>query len=509
MSLKFRIIVNAISNWANMFVTAVAGLVVVPVILSQLGTSAYGVWALLAYGLAFPALLEISFGLAMSRFAAFYRNEPDKLNAFVTVSFFILAFFGIVVIIIAIICSFFISNWFEAIPKEYAHAAQITCILVGVTFGLQMLQSTHAGVLRGFEYYTLSNAVLMFSSILRAILIVVFLVFWKTIIAIQVAYIITTILSALAMYYVAKHSIPILKFNMKGINKEIVWELYRYTYHSIARSGSTIAMFNILTLLIGWKGTAADVTAYDIASKLPNVIRSLLGGVQSVFLPVVTNLKATGQIQMVRSVVKKTTQMCFVLSMIVAVLLISLGEPLLHFWLRREVSVNMIIVMNLLVLSMLPDGFFGLWLPVLVGLGDLKWLTGMSILGAALAVILAFVLIQKSLMIAPIAVAVSLLIVLWLYRGIWLPLYGIRQLNITAIEYFKDSMFKPLIALIISIIIVYILHNFLKSNNISFFIRSGVAGFLVSSIFALIVLPQEVKSVFNLVKNIKIFQKGL
>jgi len=505
MSLKRRIILNVASNWASMFVTAVAGLIVVPFILTKVGSTGYGVWALLAYGLAYPQLLEAAFALSINRFVAFYRQDTKQLNAFVSASFVIMIVLSIVTIAAAVAVSFFLSDLFRAITPEFQRSAQITCILVGVTLAMQMLQSTHSGALRGYEYYTRSNAVLIVASILRVAMIIGFLMFWKSIVAIQVAYVISMALAAIATFIVAHYSIDGLKINLKLINRAVLRELWIYTYHSIARSGSTIIMFNTLTLLVGWKGTAQDVMVYDIGFKFPNLIRSLLGGIQNVFLPVVTNLKANGQVEAVKSIVKRMTQMCFILTLIVIIPLIILAEPLLRFWIRKDFSDNLVVVMNILTISSLPDGLFGLWLPVLVGVGHLRWLTRMSVGGAIAAIAMTFVLMLGFVSV-PMAPSISLLVTMWIYRGIWLPLYGIKKLEIGLAEYFKDSMAKSMVASVVSFVVAFGLQYFLTEYKFHFLIQAFTITALVTAIFAVVAARQETGELFSRV--IKTLQRG-
>ena len=90
MSLRKRIIVNAGSNWASMFVTAAVVLVFVRIIPHNLGWASYGVWALLSTGLRYPMILERAFSLSINRFVALYRDDCDQLNRFVSASFVIL-----------------------------------------------------------------------------------------------------------------------------------------------------------------------------------------------------------------------------------------------------------------------------------------------------------------------------------------------------------------------------------------------------------------------------------
>ena len=325
MSLKKRIVMNAGSNWAQMFVNAATGLVLIRIMLSSLGESRFGVWALLAFGLNYPMILNSALTLSVNRFVAFYRNDIKQMNCFVSASFAILTGLALLTVVVAILVSFVVSDIFAAIPAELARDAQITCILVGLTLAFKTLEGNFAGALRGYEYYTRSNIVLISNNIIRAILVVVILVVWKSIIAVQLVYMTIRAISALSMYFVARGSIAGLRIDFRQVNRVALRELFDYTVHSLARSGGIILMYTAMTLLVGWAGRAEDVTVYTVAFQLAGFVRSLLGNVQNVFLPTVTNLYASGQTHKIKSLVKKGTQISAVLIFALSILLFFLS----------------------------------------------------------------------------------------------------------------------------------------------------------------------------------------
>ncbi|HLB72671.1 MAG TPA: oligosaccharide flippase family protein, partial [Sedimentisphaerales bacterium] len=347
---------NAGSNWANTAVAGVVQLVLIPITLRALGESGYGVWALFAYGLSYPMILEGAFALSINRFVAYYANNQGQLSRYVSASFVILTGLAVLTAGAAVLVSFVVADIFAAIPDELAGPAQVTCILVGLTLALKMLESTFSGALKGFQYYTRCNGVVIWTTILRAILTVALLYFWKSIIAVQLAFVITGMISAVLMFLVARKSIPGLSVSVRLIDKDTMRELWRYTSHSIARSGSKIAMENTLMLLVGWKGTATDVAVYNIAFRLPGMIHGFLVGAQNVFLPALTSLCADGQIEKIKAVVKKGTQICSVLTLLSSILLFAFAERILVHWLGApEQTVG---VMYVVILSVVPGGLF-------------------------------------------------------------------------------------------------------------------------------------------------------
>ena len=140
MSLRKRIIMNASSNWVGMFVNAAIGFFLVRIIWRSLGPDGFGVWALLSTGLRYPMIFENAFSLSTNRFVAYYRNDSNQMNRFISASFIILSGLAVLTVIIIALLSFYVSRIFTAIPNELATEAKTTCILVGITLALKMIE---------------------------------------------------------------------------------------------------------------------------------------------------------------------------------------------------------------------------------------------------------------------------------------------------------------------------------------------------------------------------------
>ena len=500
MSLRKRIIINAASNWASTVVAAVVGLVLVRFMLSGLEATGYGVWALLATGLRYPMILERAFVLAINRFVAFYRSDIKELNRFVSASFIILTALAVLTVVAAVLLSFVISDIFSAITAEFARDARITCILVGVTLAFKMLEANFSGTLQGCQYYTSYNAVVITANLLRAVLTIGLLVVWKSIIAVQLAFGITAAISALSMFFVARRSVAGLSINVRLINRKTLQELWRYTSHSMGRSGSSIFMYSTLALLVGRVGTAANVTAYDIASKIPGFVRGFLAATQVVFLPAVSDLWAKGQIKTIKAVVKKGTRISSVLACALLLLLFVFTEKFLALWLKGAVPEGTVWVMRVLIISVLPGGLFEIWLPALVGMGHLRGLTIASIAAALIAILLELVLLRDFVTV-PMAPAIALVVVLWAKTGLWLPLYGLHKLGIRPYEYLKDSLYQPLAASLVSIAVILVLNNVLLKGTFHWLVMLVLATVVVMVTFTFISMRKEAADLFLAVRT--------
>jgi len=460
------------------------------------------VWALLSTGLRYPMLLERAFSLSINRFVAFYRDDENQLNRFVSASFVILSAIAVLTVAAAVLLSFVIADIFTAITDELAGDAQITCILVGVTLAFKILEGTFTGALRGYQYHTRSNAVVIAANLLRAILTVGLLVFWKSMIAVQLAFGIAAAVSAVLMFLVARKSIAGLKIDLLKFRRETMRELFRYTGHATARSGSVVVMYSTIALLVGKVGTAEDMAVYDVASRIPGFVRGFLAGVQNVFLPAVTSLHANGQIEKVRSLVKKGTHMSSVLTCASLILLFVFTREVLVFWLRDVVPPETVLVMRVLIISIVARGFFGILFPSLVGMGHLRGLTIAAIVAAVSAILLELILLQSFVAIPiPLAPAISLVVVMWAYMGLWLPFHGLHKLGLRPYEYLKDSLYQPLVASVVAIAALWVLSSILPKESIHWVVMLIVSTAVVTASFTAIALQREVSDLVGAVRK--------
>ncbi len=489
MSLRKRIIINAGSNWVCMLITAAVGLVLFRIIRHNLGAS-FGVWLLLSTGLRYPMILERAFSLSTNRFVAYYRDNTEQLNQFVSASFGILMALAVLTVVAATLLSFFISNIFTAITAESAREAQITCILVGVTLAFRIVEATFGGALRGYQYHTRSNAVAITANLLRALLTVGALTVWKSMIAVQLAFGTAAAASVLLMFFVAQKSITGFRITVSKVGRKTLRELFRHTGHAAARSGSMIFMFSTLVLLVGKVGSAQDVEVYAIASLIPGFVRGLLAGTQNVFLPVVTSLNANGQTERLKAIIKKGTHISSALACALLILLFVFTREVLAIWLKDSVPPETVLVMRVLIISVVSRGFFGIWFPSLVGIGHLRGLTIAAITTAVSAILLTLILLQVFTSV-PMAPTIALVVVLWGYMGLWLPFYGLHKLGIHPYEYLKDSLYQPLAASVVSIIALWVLSSILLRGNVHWLVMLTFSTVVVMVSFTAISLRKE------------------
>jgi Na+-driven multidrug efflux pump len=319
-------------------------------------------------------------------------------------------------------------------------------------------------------------------------------------IAVQLAFVISAGVSVLLMFSVARKSIAGFKIAFSKIGKNTIREFFHHTGHATARSGSMVFMFSTLVLVVGRVGSAEDVEVYAIASMIPSFIRGLLAGTQNIFLPVITSLNASGQTERVKAIIKKGTHLSSALACALLILLFVFAGEALSIWFKDSVPSETVLVMRVLIISVVSRGFFGIWFPSLVGIGHLRGLTIAAFTTAVSAVIIELILLQGFVSV-PMAPSIALVIVLWGYTGLWLPLHGLRKLGIHPYEYFKGSLSGPLAASLVSIAALWVLSSILPKETIGWPATLILAAGVVMASFTAISLRKETADLVAAVRN--------
>jgi O-antigen/teichoic acid export membrane protein len=233
---------------------------------------------------------------------------------------------------------------------------------------------------------------------------------------------------------------------------------------------------------------------------IPSFIRGLLAGTQNVFLPVITSLNATGQTEKVKAVIKKGTHISSALACALLILLFVFTREVLGIWFKEAVPPETVLVMRVLIISVVSRGFFGIWFPSLVGIGHLRGLTIAAFTTAISAVIIELILLQDFVSV-PMAPSIALVVVLWGYTGLWLPLHGLRKLGIHPYEYFKDSLSEPLAASLVSIAALWLLSSILLGENVHWALMLTLSIVVVMVSFTAISLRKETADLIVAVRN--------
>ena len=148
-----RAALGILTNHASAIVMALAGFVLVPIVLRYVGREDYGLWATIGQVLGYLALLDVGFGSAVLRRAAQLReyNDHNALNRLVSTAVVLYSILGSCFLVTGLALSFLLPHW-SVIPAERSSIAVVVFVVMisytAVLFPLKVGTSILIGLQR-------------------------------------------------------------------------------------------------------------------------------------------------------------------------------------------------------------------------------------------------------------------------------------------------------------------------------------------------------------------------
>jgi O-antigen/teichoic acid export membrane protein len=147
--------------------------------------------------------------------------------------------------------------------------------------------------------------------------------------------------------------------------------------------------FQTTALVIGRWMTTADVVTFAIPNSLMLILLQFVGGISSVIMPMATNLHTRGETRALRDILFKWTKIAMALAWCVGFFLLVFGPAFLEFWVKKGYTAESGSVLRILMVSYLVlVPVRGVAVPMLMGIGEAKWLTIATLAAGVLNLIL-------------------------------------------------------------------------------------------------------------------------
>lgn len=285
-----QIYAGSVISYFLIFLNIVLGLIYTPWILSEIGSSAYGIYTL-AGSITAMFLLDFGMSAAITRFIAVYRVKDDyrSINEIFTI---ILKLYLIIVGLLAIIfivIFFNINVIYSNLPVDelnsFKAAYIITALFVTICFPVNICN----GVLNAYEEYI----VLKLSDVLNKVGSVI-----VTIIALKLNgglyalifisglfNLLTFIVKLIAVYKKTDVHFISNYFNWKRLK-----EIFSFSIWSTVSSVAQQMIFNVMPTILAMVSTTSVITMYGFANVIEGYISTITGAINGLFLPKISRI---------------------------------------------------------------------------------------------------------------------------------------------------------------------------------------------------------------------------
>ncbi len=153
----FRILSVAVfSTWISRIINIVCAIITLPILISHLGKTEFGIWVIVGQTVSFLSLPDLGTTTSIGRILARFRglNDEKSIKQLISTSTLILCLAGLLTLIIVLL----VSPWIPmllAIKGKYINITRLVFLISGVSFAIQFPLRIGMGILAGHQLYGL------------------------------------------------------------------------------------------------------------------------------------------------------------------------------------------------------------------------------------------------------------------------------------------------------------------------------------------------------------------
>jgi O-antigen/teichoic acid export membrane protein len=475
-AIRRQVALSTASNYAGRLVTLTVWFVLTPIIVSHLGSTNYGLWALVASFVAYGNLADLGIASAIVKYVAEYRAHGDSKTASELVATALLLYCGLGVLVLAVgaILAPLVPHIIDVPARERGTASWLV-VITAVGVAVQLPSNCATAVLRGLNRFDLMNLIVSLAMLALATSIIVILALGGGVLAITAVVIPLTLLWLVPTIWLIHRTAPDLRFGFRGAKRI---HARRVLLFSSALFGIQVAQVLKLQsdeIVIGASLPVRNVSPYSIARKLSSLPGQLTDQFVFVLLPLASRLHAEGDAPLLREIYLSGIRVTLALFSIVGGALIIFARPFLVAWVPQAASSADIVV--LLTVAGLLEALMSPVSQALQGMNRHRPLVVFALGSAALNLGLSIALVGS---LGVRGVAIGTLVATSVEAAITLP-FGARVLGVRLSDVARRILLPGIVPLIPAVAVLVVLHAALAPTTIPTIALSSLAGAIVYS----------------------------
>lgn len=390
------ILLNTSSNVLILFVKMALTFIMAPILIRNLGNYDYGLWEMFAAVIGYMGMLDLGIKPAISRFTAQHsaRDEGEELQTLYSSAFLFMCFVGLMLAIAFIIWGLVFPNSLAQEGTESERYA-LLCFIFAAQFVFVFPGYVAESVLEGLQKYHIKNLITLINSLLGSMLIF-------NMITPENGLVLLAGINALGLSSKYLIYFMVLRTARNGLLKPLgvkpslsrLKELIIFGSKSLVQGISTRIENATDSLVIGTILGPASVPFYSIPANLVGYIRTLSWTLTHVFMPVFSQLSATGNNALIIKTYLQGSRFVVAAVLLLSIGVITLGADFIRLWIGPEFSENAeILIIILVAFTALPmlNPFAGRYLTALNEHGIMaKWSPLSALLNIGLSIPLAY-----------------------------------------------------------------------------------------------------------------------
>lgn len=489
--------VGILFSYISVVVTMISGLVLSSFLLKKLGNTEYGLYQSISSFANYLVLFEFGTGTVMTRNISLCMSTNDDLNrkeninkSYSTV-FFISIVLSVLIFIVSMLFYFCIDTIYSnTMTFQQINYAKNIFVFLTVYIIVTYLTQSFSGFLLGVEEYSFAKIISILKIILRTVLIIVIISFYRYAIIIAVIDMILSILALFITFIYCRGKYKV-KLSYRYFDKKIFKMSIPLCLALLLQTITTQANSNVDKFVIGIMMSLESVTVYSVAQYIYSIFSNAVTIPASMYMPEISKNIAKGLKG--KQLTETLIQPCRLTALIGGIIMcgfFAVGKQFISVLYGDDKVIAWIYALIIIV-----PMFVNMTNSVIINILDIinkRLIRSLALLGTTIAnIVLTVILIGKLGIIgAVIATAVTMII----GNIILLNVYYQKKLGIKILYLFFYAYKGILIFQILSGVIVFFIAQ-LFTNDIIALLVGGILFLVLSfSLFAIFGLNDYEKS---------------
>ncbi len=475
-AIRRQVALGTAANYVGRLINIGVWFVLTPIIVSHLGSTNYGLWALVASFVAYGSLADLGIASAVTKYVAEYRARGDNETASQLIATALWLYCGLALLVVAAaaIIAPFVPHVLKVPPGEHATTSWLV-VITAVGVAVQLPSNCAIAVLRGLNRYDLINVIGTLAILNLAVGIGVILVLGGKVLLITALAVPVTLLWLGPTIWLIRRTAPELRFGFRGAQRRLARRVLLFSSALFGIQVAQVVKLQSDEFVIGASLPVKAVSPYSIARKLSGLPGQLTSQFVFVLLPLASRMHAEGDAEMLREIYLSGMRLTVALFSIVGGALIIFARPFLLAWVPQAASSADIVV--LLTVAALLEALISPVSQALQGMNRHQPLVVFALGSAVLNLALSIALIGP---LGVRGVAIGTLVATSIEAAIVLP-FGARVLRVRALEVGRRVLVPGVLPLIPMVGVLALIHATVAPATIPAIALSGLAGAFVYS----------------------------
>ncbi len=446
----------------------------VPYLLGSLGKDEYGLYKLMLSTASYLSVLDFGLGGTITRYVVKYKTEKDKKSEenFVAMGLIIYGVLAFVVLLIAVAVGSLIPLMYQSsVAQEKMFSAQLIFILLCSRTAVSLFNHAYHGLFSAYERFSYSKIANICHILLRVLVLIFGLMFWKTAILVALVDFSLSFLFLIINVFYARYGVK-CRIKLHKWDKKLAREALVFTSAILIQSIINQFNTNVDSVVLGIYSTTAVIAMYSLVMQLYNMYSGLSTAVSSVFLPSISTAVFSGSSndEITRKVVTPSRIQLVVL-LLAASGFALFGKHFINLWVGEGYE-QVYLLTCILMLASVIDLSQNSMTSVLKAKNKLHGKTLILGISTAVNFLITVILVpQIGVLGAVIGTATSML----LGYGVGLNLYYHHYIGINMKLYYKETYKGILPVAILSVCFGLLINYFIRSGGWLMFIVKGVS----------------------------------